>query len=190
LDTVRNHFGEKVAFYFAYTQHYFLSLVPLAVIGVTAHFLLPAFNPLYGICLMVWTMAFKHSWERRQRDLAVRWGVKGFTHLVEQRRAAYVTEGEKIDPVTGERRGWFPLYSPTFYRLTDTRWKRIARGMLQIPFGLAAGVGLAAVLTLIFAVEVFMSEVYNGPFKQFLVCPCIDRRVDVRCSLQLCSFQL
>jgi hypothetical protein len=60
---------------------------------------------------MVWTMVFKHSWERRQRDLAVRWGVRGFTHLVEQRRAAYVTEGERIDPVTGERRGWFPLYT-------------------------------------------------------------------------------
>jgi len=51
----------------------------------------------------------------------------------------------------------------------DDRWKRIARGTLQIPFGLAAGVGLAAVLTWIFSVEVFMSEVYNGPFKQFLV---------------------
>jgi len=51
----------------------------------------------------------------------------------------------------------------------DGRWKRIARGTLQIPFGLAAGMGLAAVLTGIFAVEVFMSEVYTGPFKQFLV---------------------
>jgi len=40
---------------------------------------------------------------------------------------------------------------------------------LQIPFGIAAGIALAAVLTSIFAVEVFMSEVYNGPFKQFLV---------------------
>ena len=49
------------------------------------------------------------------------------------------------------------------------RWKRIARGTLQIPFGLAAGIILAAVLTLIFSVEVFMSEVYTGPFKQFLV---------------------
>jgi len=102
--------GEKLAFYFAYTQHYFLSLVPLAVLGVTSHFFLRAYNPLYAICLMVWTMVFKHSWERRERDLAVRWGVKGFTQLVEQRRAAYVTEGEKVDPVTGERRGWFPLY--------------------------------------------------------------------------------
>lgn len=110
MDTVRDHFGEKLAFYFAYTQHYFLSLVPLAVLGVTSHFFLRAYNPLYAICLMVWTMVFKHSWERRERDLAVRWGVKGFTQLVEQRRAAYVTEGEKVDPVTGERRGWFPLY--------------------------------------------------------------------------------
>jgi len=50
-----------------------------------------------------------------------------------------------------------------------SRWKRVARGTLQIPFGLAAGIILGAVLTLIFAVEVFMSEVYNGPFKQFLV---------------------
>lgn len=89
--------------------------------------------------------------------MAVRWGVRGFTQLVEQRRAAYVTEGEKIDPITGERRGWFPL------------WKRVLRGTLQIPFGFAAGMILAAVLTLIFAVEVFMAEVYNGPFKQFLV---------------------
>ena len=48
-------------------------------------------------------------------------------------------------------------------------WKRALRQSLQIPFALAAGAGLATVLTLIFAVEVFMSEVYKGPFKQFLV---------------------
>jgi len=56
----------------------------------------------------------------------------------------------------------------SFYK-SDCRWKRIVRGTLQVPFGLAAGVGLAAVLTLIFSVEVFMNEVYSGPFKQFLV---------------------
>lgn len=84
----------------------------MAIIGVISHYLLPAFNPLYAIGLMIWSMGFKHSWERRQRDLSIRWGVRGFTQLVEQRRAAYVTEGEKVDPVTGERRGWFPLYFP------------------------------------------------------------------------------
>jgi hypothetical protein len=61
--------------------------------------------------------------------------------------------------------------------------------MLQIPFGLAAGVGLAAVLTLIFAVEVFMSEVYNGPFKQFLVSAFFIVTY-FRYSLPLCSSRL
>jgi len=61
------------------------------------------------------------------------------------------------------------LCKPDIHAFLISRWKRIARGTLQIPFGLAAGIGLAAILTLIFAVEVFMSEVYNGPFKQFLV---------------------
>jgi len=109
LDTVKDHFGEKVAFYFAFTQHYFLSLIPISVLGFLSNFLLPAYNPIYAVSLIVWTLAYKHSWQRRERDLAVRWGTKGFTKLVEQRRAAYVTEGERTDPVTGERRGWFPL---------------------------------------------------------------------------------
>ena len=63
---------------------------------------------MYAIMLVGWTIGFKHAWARRQRDLAVQWGVKGFTKLVEQRRAAYVTEGERIDPITGEKVGWFP----------------------------------------------------------------------------------
>jgi len=87
-----------------------MSLVPIAVLGFLSNFLLPAYNPMYAVSLIVWTLAYKHSWERRERDLAVRWGTKRFTQLVEQRRAAYVTEGERTDPVTGERRGWFPLY--------------------------------------------------------------------------------
>jgi hypothetical protein len=60
----------------------------------------------------------------------------------------------------------------------DCRWKRLLRQSLQVPFELAAGVGLAGVLTMIFAVEVFMSEVYSGPFKQYLVLPALCKGVD------------
>ena len=58
---------------------------------------------------------------------------------------------------------------PHRYIVLICRWKRLLRQSFQIPFALAAAMGLAAVLTMIFAVEVFMSEVYSGPFKQFLV---------------------
>jgi anoctamin-10 len=99
-----------VTLYFAFTQFYCLWLIPISLLGIFSHFLLPAYHPFYGVVLGGWTIAFKHFWERRERDLAIRWGVKGFTKLVEQRRAAYVTEGERLDPITGEMVGWFPAY--------------------------------------------------------------------------------
>jgi anoctamin-10 len=107
---LRNHYGEKVTLYFAFTQFYCLSLIPISLMGILSHVFLPSCDWFYGVVLGFWTVFFKHAWERKQQDLAVQWGVKGFTRLVEQQRAAYVTEGERIDPITGERIGHFPMY--------------------------------------------------------------------------------
>ena len=41
--------------------------------------------------------------------------------------------------------------------------------MLFIPFGLASGLILAGFLTLVFAVEIYVDDVYDGPFKNFVV---------------------
>ena len=113
--TLCRHHGEKLALYFAFTQFYMLFLIPLALIGIFAHFCLPEYHPFYAVMLSIWTILFKHAWERRQRDLAIQWGVKGVTKLPEQRRAAYISEGERIDPISGETVGWFPRYwSPVF----------------------------------------------------------------------------
>jgi anoctamin-10 len=96
--------------YFAFTQFYCISLIPLSVVGILSDFFLQRgpYHPFYAVALGAWTIGFKHAWERRQRDLAIRWEVKGFTKLVEQRRAAYVTEGDRVDPTTGVKVGYFP----------------------------------------------------------------------------------
>jgi len=41
--------------------------------------------------------------------------------------------------------------------------------MLFIPFGIASAFGLTLVLAIIFAIEVYVGEVYDGPFKEYLV---------------------
>jgi anoctamin-10 len=105
---LRNHYGEKVTLYFAFTQFYGVSLIPLAVFGIIAWMFLPQYHPSYSLGLALWTIAFRHTWQRRQRELAIKWGVKGFAFLVEQRRAAFVSEGTRVDPVTSENVGWFP----------------------------------------------------------------------------------
>ena len=108
---LRNHYGEKVTLYFAFTQFYSLSLIPLTVFGTFAWMFLPQYHPSFAIGLGLWTITVRHAWERRQRELAIKWGVKGFARLVEQRRAAFQSEGTSVDPVTGEKVGWFPKYA-------------------------------------------------------------------------------
>lgn len=168
---LREHYGENVTLYFAFTQFYCVWLIPLSLFGVLSYFFFSAYDPIYGVILGIWTIAFKHAWERRQRELAVQWGVKGFTRLVEQRRAAYVTEGERIDPITGQKVGWFPKYDAFINGIViyHCRWKSLLRRMLFIPFGMASAVILTAILTFLFAGEIYLNEVYDGPFKEFLV---------------------
>lgn len=61
------------------------------------------------------------------------------------------------DPVTGERVGIFP------------NKKRLQRQLLQVPFALAAASLLGTLIATCFGIEVFISEVYNGPLKFLLV---------------------
>ncbi|KAI7702414.1 DUF590-domain-containing protein, partial [Hortaea werneckii] len=61
------------------------------------------------------------------------------------------------DPVTGEQMHVFPAMH------------RLKRQLLQIPFALAAILVLGTLIATCFAIEVFISEVYGGPFKSILV---------------------
>jgi len=103
-----------------------LFLLPLALLGIFAHFCLPEYHPFYAVMLSFWTVLFKHIWDRRQRDLAIQWGVKGVTKLPEQRRAAFVSEGERIDPISGETVGWFPRYQFSLSRQTNDQMEKYA----------------------------------------------------------------
>lgn len=101
-------------------------------------------------------MIFVEHWKRQEVDLAVRWGVRNVSSL-QNRRAQFIHEKEVEDPVTCEVVKFFPA------------WKRLARQSLQIPFALGASALLSALYASVFAVEIFLSEVYNGPFKSVLV---------------------
>lgn len=101
-------------------------------------------------------MIFVEHWKRQEVDLAVRWGVRNVSSL-QNRRAQFIHEKEIADPVTCEVVKFFPA------------WKRLARQSLQIPFALGASAVLSALYASVFAVEIFLSEVYAGPFKSVLV---------------------
>ena len=156
LDEIRDRFGEKVAYYFAFTQSYFAFLLFPAAFGFSSWVLLGHFSSIYAIVNCLWSVVFIEYWKQQELDLGVRWGVKGVSSIQEKRRE-FQHEREIKDPITGETVQVFPAT------------KRLYRQLLQLPFAVLASSALGLIIATCFGIEIFLSEVYNGPFKGILV---------------------
>ena len=118
--------------------------------------LLGSFSPIYAIVNCLWCVTFVEYWKRQELDLGIRWGVKGVA-AIQQKRREFQHEKEVTDPVTGETVQIFPAT------------KRLGRQALQIPFAILASLVLGSLIATCFGIEIFLSEVYNGPLKSVLV---------------------
>jgi anoctamin-10 len=156
LKQIKDRFGERVAFYFSFLQSYFLALTFPAIFGFSSWVLLGQYSPIYAIVNGLWCIIFIEYWKKQETDLAVQWGVRGVSKI-QRKRANFKHEREINDPVTGEV---IKFYSPI---------KRLSRQLLQVPFAIAAASILGGLIATCFAIEIFISEVYNGPFKAYLV---------------------
>ena len=108
--------------------------------------------------------------------------MKGVSAIQEKRRE-FQHEKEVKDPITGETVQIFPAT------------KRLSRQVLQLPFAVLASVALGTIIAVCFGIEIFLTEVYNGPFKSVLVSfsevqllyfssDLSHRFISQRCSLQ------
>ncbi|KAI8066428.1 calcium-activated chloride channel-domain-containing protein [Gongronella butleri] len=156
LNQLRDTFGEKIAFYFAFLQSYLVWLAVPCVLGVLMH--LTSKGSLvtwYAIGILAWGVAFTESWKRRQVDLAVQWQVRHCSKT-ERRRAAFKGDRTVRDQVTGEEMPFVPA------------WKIITRRGLSLP-GVAIGALLLLfIVTFVFVLQLFLHEYYIGPFKAIL----------------------
>ncbi|KAI9754113.1 MAG: hypothetical protein M1815_005821 [Lichina confinis] len=155
-DEIRNKFGEKIAFYFTFLQAYLVFLAIPAALGFSAWVLLGSCSTLYGIVSCIWSVVFVEYWRKQEVDLRIRWGVNGVS-AVQSKRPEFQIIEEAAHPVTKEKVGVFPKRT------------RLMRQLLQIPFALVAGLALGGLIATCFGIEIFISEVYNGPLKTVLV---------------------
>lgn len=162
LEDIKDRFGEKIGFYFAFLQSYFVFLVFPAVFGFCAWVLFAPFSPVYAVVNGLWCIIYTEYWKKQETDLAVQWGVRGVSKI-QHKRPDFKHEREIKDPVTGEQ---IKFYSPV---------KRLSRQLLQIPFALCATMILGSLIATCFAIEIFISEVYHGPFKGYLVCNTLSK---------------
>lgn len=155
LDRIRDIWGSKVAFYFAFIQAYFLSLAFPCIAGVLAWLFLPKYSLAFALIIGGWCTVFLEYWKIRETDLSIRWNVQGVSKL-KANRPQFRYEKEIVDDA-GRVRHYFP------------KWKRIVRQLAVVPFLLASTVLLGLFISGVFAIEAFIGEGYDGPYDYYLV---------------------
>jgi hypothetical protein len=90
LDQIRNYFGEKIAFYFAWLSHLNKWLVVPGISGLIVTIYMSTMTieqmnrsiigPLFGVFMMVYATLYIEFWKRRQNELAFVWGVMDFSN--------------------------------------------------------------------------------------------------------------
>jgi len=146
----------QIGYYYAFLQSYFTFMIFPAAFGFSCWVLLGTYSPVYAIVNGLWCVVFVEWWKRQELELAIRWNVKNVSSI-EDKRKEFHPEKITIDPITGEEVAFFPAK------------KRIQRQLLQIPLALLCVVALGTVICTCFAIEIFLSEVYDGPLKSILV---------------------
>ncbi|KAJ7753904.1 calcium-activated chloride channel-domain-containing protein [Mycena maculata] len=133
---LREQFGDSVALYFLFLHCYTRALVFPAVLGVLFFFLGSPYSPTYSILIVFWSVVFVEWWRGYERILSLRFGNRG-SFRVERRRAQYI-EG-------------FPW------------WKQELRMVASLPVIVFFAGALVLILTGIFVLEAFVTQLYTGP---------------------------
>jgi len=82
VSSIKNYFGEKVGFYFAWMTHYTAWLL-IPAIGGLAITIYQAFLgdvetiflSIYALLVCVWATIFLERWKRKSAELSLKWGV-------------------------------------------------------------------------------------------------------------------
>lgn len=145
LDTIREHFGESIAFYFSFLSFYAVALAVPAVVGSLYWISGVSYSPLYSALLVGWSIVFVESWKLKEKELAVRWGTYGMEEVPETRQGYQKVEEEEA---------W---------------WATFGRQLSTIPVVLAFAAGMGLLISSIYVIETLIGEIYAGAGKKYLV---------------------
>ncbi|KAG2065926.1 DUF590-domain-containing protein [Suillus decipiens] len=136
LEKIRDQFGDSVALYFFFLTAYTRALIFPAALGTIYYLCGKPYSASYSTLLLLWSIGFVEWWTLQERILSIRWCTRG-SWRVEKRRADYIPS--------------FPW------------WKQEMRMMAGLPVILLFATILAIIMTGIFVLEAFVTELYKGP---------------------------
>ena len=110
INAIRNYFGERRAFYFAWLSFYTSQLIFPAIMGggVTIYQLATStiesslYSPLFAVLMMFWVTWIIERWKRKNAEIALKWGIFDVTNSdMREIRSEYYGD-EFISRITGQ----------------------------------------------------------------------------------------
>jgi len=118
---LKDYYGDEVAFYFAWMEHFTRWLIFPGVVGLIIYILkirsgetvdTCRFIPFHGLITFIWGIFFLRYWERQETRLAFDWGnfsSLGTSKTVFNARPNFYGE-LRVSPVTGALEKHYPTY--------------------------------------------------------------------------------
>ncbi|KAG8999024.1 hypothetical protein FRB90_012179 [Tulasnella sp. 427] len=160
LDGIKNQasevfeskFGEQLALYFAFLSFYTKALIVPVGLGLVSFWLGKPFNPYYSASVCTWSVIFVEWWRLKQRSISIHWGSFG-SDKVQLRRSQFKGANDSNDEHDDTAFPW---------------WKREGRIVASLPVIAIFATALTALLTTIFVVEAFVTQLYTGPAVRYV----------------------
>eukprot|EP01083_Nonionella_stella_P179315 636274_1 len=144
LHKIRDYYGEQIAFYFAFMEHYATWLMIPGVCGLLFYLTRSKtfdideskYMPFFALFVCIWSHLMIKFWNRRASDLSLKWNTIQFGH------ESYLTQSDVRPQFHGEIRQSPITNKPERYYMSYKRYPKFAVGivitlsMLSLVFGM------------------------------------------------------
>lgn len=153
--SLKKVYGTQIAFYFEFLKFYCGLLSVLAVLGLVARLRSKNYSLTYSFVNLVWGTLFWLLWKRRERYLANFWGVQN-SHKIDEYDAELTSLNKSFE------------LSSSHKEKLRADGLRFVKQVAFIPVALVFVAVLVSYQLACFVVEIFLSEIYDGPGKSLL----------------------
>lgn len=154
--SIKESYGVQVALYFEFLKFYIIWLAPLAVLGGVSFLKSKGhFSLTYTFVNLLWGIGFLTFWNRKQQYLVNFWDVQN-SHLVEEHNSELATLNKNFE-IHGQ-----------YKHQNNHEGLRFLKQLTFIPVALVFVGALVSFQLLCFVIEIFLTEIYNGPGKALL----------------------
>ncbi|KAH3679366.1 hypothetical protein WICMUC_001047 [Wickerhamomyces mucosus] len=156
ISQIKSISSEEIGLYFQFLNHYFKWMGILSGIGLISYWIQPNYYSLiYTILNLIWGILFIYTWKIKQFKISLAWDTKNLDKI-EIKRSDFKGDYKQFDPLTNSYKDYYPKYKRTLIKFSF------------LPIGTLAIIFLFLYQFICFLIEIFLNEIYQGPFKSIL----------------------